>query len=292
MIRLLPLLMVTACGGGDDPEKTPSETACNGYDELCDRTVDDITWARAHNAHATDERGYHLTARNHLAAIPTQLESGIRSLNVHVWDYLEDPEFPEITLWACHTYCSLGRQPMDEVLVEVEDFLAANEREVILLDFGMATEHERIREPLENSGLASRAYVYIAGETWPTLGEMIDAEQRLMIIGGDAPDMPDWYLNKETFWYGTPWGAKQPEDFDCGLKDGIFLEGGLFELENSLTDPISLIELAELVNYEEQLLPRAEECGAEVGKNPNLLSVDFWDVGDVVLVADKLNGVR
>ena len=39
------------------------------------------------------------------------------------------------------------------------------------------------------------------------------------------------------------------------------------------------------------LLPRLQQCQAERGLLPNLVSIDFWEQGDALQAVDILNGL-
>ena len=92
---------------------------CNGLEELCDRNLHEVSFLRTHNAHASEEREYSPFAMNHFFAIPTQLEDGVRSLNLDLYDYNGE-------LLFCHGFCDLGSQPAEELIQEIVDFLSDN----------------------------------------------------------------------------------------------------------------------------------------------------------------------
>jgi hypothetical protein len=49
---------------------------------------------------------------------------------------------------------------------------------------------------------------------------------------------------------------------------------------------------AAVVNEYAFLLARARKCAAERGRLPNFLAVDFYRTGDLLDVANRLNGVQ
>jgi hypothetical protein len=66
----------------------------------------------------------------------------------------------------------------------------------------------------------------------------------------------------------------------------------LFLLNNWVdTSPSPRPSNASAVNAYEALLARARRCEAERHRLPNLIAVDFYKLGDVLRVADTLNGV-
>ena len=252
------LFLTLACGTPVAPY-----TGCNGHDHLCDRPVDEVAFLRAHNSHASHERGYHLVAANHTWAIPTQLEDGVRSLNVDVYEW-------EGELAACHGFCELGSQPFDEILNEIEDFLAANEREVVLIDFQDEVGEGRIDAAIDAHALGARVHLHEPGTAWPNLEEL---GGRLVPTGGHV--------------YGTGWKYDAPEDLDCTVQ-GQVLDHGLYEVTHVLTNPIASPENAEAINHEPVIGDHVDRCVDEVGFI-NLLSVDYYSVGDTLAVVDELN---
>ena len=56
-----------------------------------------------------------------------------------------------------------------------------------------------------------------------------------------------------------------------------------------LTDPIASPSLADQVNHDPGLTERLLACEAENGHIPNIVSVDFYSVGDTVTAVRALN---
>jgi len=46
-----------------------------------------------------------------------------------------------------------------------------------------------------------------------------------------------------------------------------------------------------MVNHNPLFIDRALQCQAESGRLPNFVTVDYYDIGDVFSVVDKLNGL-
>ncbi len=270
-------MLLAGCGPEPEPEQT-----CNGAADLCGRAVDEVAWLRAHNAHSSEERGYHVLSTNHYFAIPTQLEDGVRALNIDVY---EQPE----GLYTCHGYCDLGRQPLTEVFAEMTDFLAGAPDNVILLDLQNEANKQWVVTEMEGAGLASMAHVQVPGEPWPTLRELIDAGSHFVILADGDEETPAWFHNTNSLVYGTGWAAATPEDLTCEVSEPI--DHGLLGINNVLTDPIASPDLADLVNHNPDMIDRLRGCEAELGHLPNLVSVDFYSIGDTLEAVDLLNGI-
>ena len=66
-----------------------------------------------------------------------------------------------------------------------------------------------------------------------------------------------------------------------------------FQINNWIeTTPAPRPSNAEIVNGYAALLARARECRQERGHLPNILAVDFYDVGDLFRVVRTLNGLE
>ena len=139
-------------------------------------------------------------------AIPTQLQDGVRALNLDLYDY-------EGELLFCHGFCDLGAQPAHELVQEILDFLSDNPNEVLLIDLQD-----------ESSGRSAEAFLSLEShlyerdldlDSWPTLGELIQAKKRVLLFGSPAENDPNWLLSKSDWWYSNGWYYQEPEDLDC-----------------------------------------------------------------------------
>ena len=262
------MLILLACTGvATDTDTGPR--ACNGSEASCDRTVDELAFLRTHNSHASEERDYTALNWNHYFAIPTQLADGVRSLNLDVYDY-------EGLLQTCHGPCELAAQPFDEVLDEIETFLAAHPHELVLVDFQDEAPEGELEAALAAHTVGARLHHQPPGEAWPTLGELLDAGTSLAPVDGGHV-------------YGTGWSYEDPEDLDCTVQGEAF-EHGLYEVTHVLTNPLASPANAEAINHDPVLSDHIDRCVAEVGF-VNQVSVDFYSIGDGLALIDRLNGL-
>ena len=269
----------------DDDDVTEGPRACNGMPELCDRPLDEVTFLRSHNSHASGERGYTEWSWNHYDAMPTQLAEGVRAVNMDV--YKEDDE-----MLVCHGYCFLGQQPLAEILAELTGFLDANPDEVVLLSLQNEAPWEDTLASLSAAGIADLAFTHELGGPWPTLATMLDEGTPLLVSAGWVPDdAPSWLMGEGSLTWGDHWGAEVPADLDCEAEIPPF-DGGLYFYNNVLTAPLADPDLADQVNHEPDLGDRLLECGAEHGTLPNIVSVDFYSVGDTVDAVRRVNEAR
>jgi hypothetical protein len=272
----------------DGPDiEPPPDRACNGSDDLCARPYDFVVFATTHNAMATQDDGW--VAPNQTLGIRGQLDAGVRGLmlDIHMWDNSgEEPEGP----WLCHSECFLGNRRLVEGLVDIRDFMEANPREVVTIIFESYVDGDIAVQAFQDAGLLPMLHEQAPGDPWPTLGRMIETGQRLVVLtdrqGGAAP----WYLPVWSHAWETHWSASKPEDLNCAGNRGDN-DNALFILNHFLSDPIALPRLAEQINNNPFLMDRALICRQESRRQPNFLTVDFCEIGDVFTTADVLNSV-
>ena len=251
---------------------------CNGLEELCDRNLHEVSFLRTHNAHASEEREYSPFAMNHFFAIPTQLEDGVRSLNLDLYDYNGE-------LLFCHGFCDLGSQPAEELIQEIVDFLSDNPNEVLLIDLQD-----------ESNGRSAEAFLSLENhlyerdsdlDSWPTLRELIQTANRVLLFGSPTENDPDWLLSKADWWYSNGWYYQEPADLDCELTEDKIMYG-FYEVTHVLTNPLAHPDLAESINHQPVIGNHVQRCIEEVGF-VNLLSVDFYSLGDGLKVVEAIN---
>ena len=221
---------------------------------------------------------------NQRYAVPTQLRDGVRGLmlDLHYGD--------EGALLLCHGDCAFGSQPLVEGFTELNRFLTAHPREVVTVILESYVSPEDLQQALVAAGLAVRAYRPVPGQPWPTLGEMIEADTRFVVLSDVRADLAD-FPHQGYVWdhaWETHWHAQRPTDLNCDPNRG---DPGhpLFIFNHFLTYPVALEHLAESVNHDPDLSARVERCAAESGRRPNFVTVDFYDIGDVLSVVEALN---
>ena len=178
-------------------------------------------------------------------------------------------------------------------------FIEDNPREVLIIELemndGSSTD---LRAALQYSGLLE--YVYFPQEEtdtieeWPTLGQMIYSNKRIILFGsGDgmascpASQCLDGILY--TYDYISPTDTDGSDLTECeatvtgDVIVGFFLMNNYKESNNNIPTPSKAREL----NSYAKLKERMESCTGR--RRPNLLSVDFWDEGDVLKFVKDVN---
>jgi hypothetical protein len=309
------------------PAVTLAAGACNGSAALCDRPLDRVTFAGAHNAmSAADVAGWMFP--QHERGVASQLTDGIRAflIDVHygrpaagavVTDLdaetasrakIEEAVGSEGVeaalrirgrfaggdlgppgLYLCHGFCELGAQPLGPWLRTVADFLVQHPDEVVLIVVEDYVAPEDLAAEFDKAGLADLAYRGAGRAPWPTLRALIDTRQRVVVMTESGRAGVPWLLSAFDVMQETPYKFRNPSEMSCAVNRGG-TTGSLFQINNWIdTTPAPKPSNAAMVNAREALLARARRCQEERGLKPTIVAVDFYRTGDVVGVARALN---
>jgi hypothetical protein len=168
---------------------------------------------------------------------------------------------------------------------------------VINQDEGVAPAD--IEHAFDQAGLLDLVYRGSFGP-FPTLREMIDSGQRLVVMAENEADDIAWYpLAYHNALQETPFTFKRAAELTdpAKLADSCRPNRGtatapLFLVNNWIdTTPVPRKSEAAVVNAYSALLRRAETCERIRHRVPNLVAVDFYRQGDVVGVVRALNGL-
>ncbi len=315
-------------------ESPPREiTKCNGFAELCDRPLNDVAFAATHNSMSAATYPDWFFAQQE-QGIRRQLDDGIRALLIDphygfktpkgvATDLADDegsrkkieaglgPEGVKAAeelrrqigfdgngkreLFLCHGFCEVGAIPFSEGLAEIRDFLVANPGEVVLVSIEDATSPEDTSAAIEKAGLLPYIYKGPDGPPWPTLRELIDSDQRLVVMAERQGGTPSWYRRQFRFTQETPYRFEDPKQLtersSCRPNRGP--AGADFFLLNHWVDtsPAPQPTNAKEVNRRDFLERRIAMCTRVRGIEPNIIAVDFYKEGDLFGVVDDLNGV-
>jgi hypothetical protein len=306
----------------------PAILACNGFPELCDRPVDQVVFAGAHNAMSNqDAPGWMFP--HHEAGMPQMLQDGIRALliDVHygfpggsrvktdmgmeptadkikqavgdegyaaamrIRDRLVGVDESKHQLYFCHGFCELGAYPVAPALGEIRDFVATHPAEVLILVVEDAVTPQDLAAEFDKAGFADLVYTGNPAPPWPTLRQLIESGRRvLLFIESGRPGVPWLHPAFETF-RETPYTFHKVEDFSCRANRGGDA-GSLFQINHWIdTTPTPKPSNAAIVNAHQFLLDRARKCASERRHKVNLVAVDFYRTGDLLAVVNELNGV-
>jgi hypothetical protein len=276
-VSLTACLLLVACG--DDPVPIPPE--CNGAIELCAKRYDEVAYATTHNAMSSGEDGWQSPNQNF--GLARQLDDGVRGLMLDVHEWGEG-------ILLCHGFCSLGSLPLADGLAIVDEFLHRNRGEVVTIIFESYTTAAAIEAAFASSGADRYVHAHAAGAPWPTLRELIDRDERLVVFTDKEGGAHDWYLDVWAHAFETPFAAETVADFTCDLGRGNGANP-LFIFNHFLTNPLAVPAEAPTVNADPFLVDRARTCTQARGHLANFVTVDFYDQGDLFAAVRSLNGL-
>lgn len=264
----------------------PEPQRCNGHAELCARRYNEVAYPTTHNAFSNEEEGFILS--NQRRSIEQQLDDGVRAMMLDVYEFEGAP-------YLCHTGCELGRRSLDDALSAIGAFLEAHPGEVLTFQFESYTTGTSVAASFERSGLIRYVYTHPKNAPWPTLGDLVQADTRVVsFYETNSPlagvGAPDWYQPLFENSFDTYFKAAKPEDFTCNVRRGV-PGAPLFTLNHFLTNLHGFPDLAEQVNHDPFLIDRARRCQQARGHIPNFVAVDYYDIGDLFEAVRELNGL-
>ena len=169
------------------------DTKCNGYSEFCNRKYSNITYMGTHDSFAIGKLGS--LGSNQAASLTDQMEDGIRLLQVQTHKNDNSDSSNPSGLNLCHTSCTLKNGgTLESYLKKVGIFLNNNKNEVITLvmtnpdkrpvtDFAKAFENANVKDLTYKPNSQK-----ISKNDWPTLQQMINKNQRLVVFLDDKAD--------------------------------------------------------------------------------------------------------
>lgn len=282
---LCMLLPLAGCREEDETDEAPK---CLGAEAYCAMRYDELAYATTHNAFAVDEL---FQFANQSRSITEQLEDGVRALMLDVYDGV-DHELDE-QLYSCHGGCNplVGLRLFIEDLDEIVAFLDANPNELITIIFESYAPPEKLLAVFEESGALAYTRAQQLDEPWPTVKELLDANERLIVFSDRDGFAYDWHLPVFQFMRETPYAAASPDELRCEGGRGAS-DAGLLIFNHFLTRVSGSAELAEQINYDPFFSERIDECEEALGQKVNFITVDYYEIGDTLEIVHRINDAR
>ena len=290
---MLRSVMVLLCGlaACAPPSSSEAPRRCNGHEALCDRTLDEVAFAGAHNAMSSRDDGF--LAPNQFVALPNQLRLGVRAFMLDT--YAPDPAAVDDGVRLCHGSCDLGMVTLQQTLTRLGRFLESEPDTVVHLMLQDDASIADTRAAFEAAGLFDELAVLI-GPPWPTLGALIDDGRRIVVTAenqGPDPREP-WFMPMFTMFQDTPFTFASLDDLaddaSCAANRGG-ADSPFLLVNHWLGNPLPDDTLADAANAFAVLDDRLQRCAALRGRPPHVVAADFVDVGDLIAVVDGANGL-
>jgi hypothetical protein len=262
-----------------------SYAQCNGSPDLCGKQYNEVAYLTTHNAFNSSDDGFLFPNQTH--NISAQLDGGVRGLMIDVYDHFGTPT-------AYHSIFALGTIALSDIFNDIKIFLDNNPNEIVTIILECYVTANDIEDEVNQSGLSN--YLYTYNSMWPTLQNMIDNNTRLIIFTDvdDANSSQNWYHYVWDYAVETHYSVNTINDFTCDFNRGNPLND-LFIFNHFVTDAnlgYGLYNESNDVNANPFFITRALNCQDETNKFPNFVTVDYYELGDGLVVVDQLNGLN
>jgi hypothetical protein len=323
------VVVAVASGGATSRRHTLIET-CNGFAVLCDRPLDEVSFAATHNSMSADSEGF--IGANQPNGILPQLEYGIRGFLIDSYYGVREgstvrtvlaekhasrkqlteevgsdataaierltrgagfpsPQDPRRRPYLCHVFCEAGATEMLAALRGVRDWLHRHPDNVLIFFIEDSVTPQDTARVFAQSGLLQFVYDHQREEQWPTLRQLISSGRKLLVLSeNDTSGAVPWYEDGFSLVQETPYSFTSRAKFSCRPNRGTDASP-LFLLNHWIDNGRPSAKAASEVNAYDVLLARARECEHERGLLPNLVAVDWYDRGDLRGVVNTLNGL-
>jgi hypothetical protein len=196
-------------------------------------------------------------------------------------------------IFLCHAFCEVGATPALAALEGVHRFLVAHPEEVLILSIEDDTTAADTAKLIRDSGLLREVYRGAARPPWPTLRELIDRDERVLVLVENHPGAEPWLhpqfdVAQETpFHFNTAQELEAPDSCRANRGDA---KGSLLLVNHWVdTSPAPRASIAREVNAQSFLDERLTRCRQERKLLPNIVAVDFYRQGDTFGAVDRLN---
>ena len=273
---------------------------CNGLESNCDLRPNEIMWATVHNAMHDDLLG------NNRAPLEEALEAGYRGLQLDVC-LCDNPETSQAEIVFCHSICAVGRRSFDEVFPNINRFLNKNPTESVLINFEISKgtpTPEIIWNTIEQyQGLKSKTYIHTNNNAFPSMRELQQSGKQLLLFKHNGIDClntastgcSNRIAEFHKYALETEYNFQDEEavanfDVSCvGTRGGTFRKD-FYHINNFVTKPWGpSIEAAKIINKKDFLVERIAECEKITKVDATMVSVDFWQQGDLLRVTQDIN---
>ena len=196
-----------------------------------------------------------------------------------------------------------GRSPLVNIFETVKSFLDKNPREVVTIfmqTFG-TVDANLLKSAAVKAGVTAMCYKHTGvDKPWPTLLELINKGTRLVIFADmDTSNIPYYnnlgeYKDESNYSFGDVAALQsyniQAEPFNN--EPAATLKNKIFRMPNSVTTGLAGdMNMAKQANEYNFLMTRVEAAKKRIGKYPNSISVDFYELPafDALKVANDCN---
>lgn len=317
MLLAAVVAVATVVGIALVPAGAASARRCLGSEQMCSLPYDEVAFLATHNAMSTTAARFISPLQD--PDITSQLDEGARALLIDTYQW-ERPdqvterlgpsdwpldlkaELPRLInmvnppkpgLWLCHSVCRAGASPLVPTLERLRTWLDAHQGEIVTLIVEDEITPEQTEQAFAAAGLNRLVFTPPADPhaQWPTLGQMVESDRRLVVFSENNDGPAAWYRNFYNYGMETQFSVNSPADLTCEpYRGGVGKR--LFLLNNFITISGGSRLDAATVNARQFLLDRMHRCEAQRGRPVNFVAVDYATIGDALGAVDALNAER
>ena len=200
-------------------------------------------------------------------------------------------------LYFCHDLCELGAVKAVDVFREIKQYLDRNLTDFLVLDFEDYVQPKDLKAALQESGLYDRIRTMTPEDVHAVpLGYLLAAKKgqtenprRVLTVSEKHGGVYDWLPATYSLFQETPYTFSSVKAFSCAPKRGkagnpMFLINHWLRPDGP-PDPGAAAD----VNSRSVLLDRYRTCAARREVLPNVIAVDFTEVGALYATVRELN---
>jgi hypothetical protein len=212
-----------------------------------------------------------------------------------------------------HCVLDPSRRSLVNTFEDIKQFLQASPHEVLTLILEDHTQNlEAIAKDFNESGLIKYVHSQEKDKQWPTLGEMVKNNKRLVVLLHGDEKLPyqkyPWLHYVWDYAWDTEWDFQDANHLNDNQKDVMPKRGvqAFKERNNGVKNKLFIVhhfvtELtggnkneAKKVNKKGFLKTRLERLAKQASHIPNIVQVDFFEVAsnDVLDVINEFNGKK
>lgn len=186
-----------------------------------------------------------------------------------------------------------------DILNQIKNFLDNNPREIITLElntFDMDKMKDQFLNTFKVSGLNSYIYTGNPDNGWPTAGDMIANNQRLVIFVDDYIDEQGFLYSKQ-YITSNNYSFKSLEELNADNSGKARNSNAniLFNMSHTITGKFSgSPSLANQANNYTVLMNHIQKSFNNINRYPNFISIDFVDINlnDIKRIINELNNLQ
>ena len=336
---LIAVAAGTFVGSGGVTTAAPAAGTCNGSRALCDRSLPEVALAATHNSMSVPLPGWYAALQDRPIAGQLHDGIRGLLIDTHYADRLangrlrtdvgDTHKFRRLAqddgvspaafdaalrvrdrlgfkgkgtrgIYLCHSFCELGGTALDSALEDLHDFLVANPGEVVVVVNQDYVTPQDFVGAVRRAGLEQMAYKGPVTGPWPTLGEMVESNQRVVFFAEKRAGAAPWYhlaydraMQETPYAFSRPAQLTDPSRIAATCRPNRGPAGAPLFLVNHwiTTDPLPKPTDAAKVNAYGPLMRRLRACERLRRHLPNLVAVNFYRRGDVFRAVKALNGI-